>query len=141
MRTRTEIPADPIRRRCRRALQDHRRRARADGQTLDYTAEDLERLVREAPVCPYCKNVIVPAAVTFDHLVPTARGGRHLLANLTPCCQPCNERKGQLSADEYRALMALVKKFHPRAFADVMGRLRSGGARYARGRSRKGATP
>jgi hypothetical protein len=44
---------------------------------------------------------------------------------------PCNEAKGgSLDADEFRALLALLRGSHPRAWGDVLGRLRAGGKRY-----------
>jgi 5-methylcytosine-specific restriction endonuclease McrA len=128
------IPADPLRRRCQDALAAHRKRARAEGQEIDYGLADLEELARDTPICPYCHNLIPPAGLTFDHRTPTCRGGRHALDNLVACCTSCNVGKGLLSDEEYQMLLQLLGTFHPRAAADVLGRLRAGGARYAHGR-------
>jgi 5-methylcytosine-specific restriction endonuclease McrA len=138
MRTAAEIPADSVRRRCRQALADQHKRARVDGQEIDYDLGALLDLVHATSACPYCGNLIPAGALTFDHRMPTPRGGVHQLANLTACCVPCNLAKGCLTSEEFRQLRAVLRTMHPRAFTDVLARLRSGGARYARGR-RKGA--
>jgi 5-methylcytosine-specific restriction endonuclease McrA len=132
-------PVDPaLRRRCRQALADHRRRAARDFQALDYALADLEDLVRRSPCCCYCGCPLSPATFALDHATPTARGGRHALGNLLVCCEVDNQRKGILTADEYRALWRLLSTWHPRAGADVLRRLRAGGRRYATGRGRGG---
>jgi 5-methylcytosine-specific restriction endonuclease McrA len=118
--------------RCRAALAKHRRRARADRQRLDYTAEDLLALARRSPTCPYCRCVIHPGVLAFDHRTPPTRSGRHALDNLLACCGTCNEAKGLMTEAEYKELLALLRTWHPRAGADVLGRLRSGGRRYRR---------
>lgn len=52
--------------------------------------------------CSYCGcqlqddngDLSVLPFMTIDHVVPTARGGKHVLSNFVPSCQPCNSRKG-----------------------------------------------
>lgn len=41
---------------------------------------------------------------TFDHVVPTSRGGLSTFDNLRLCCNPCNNDKGDLLLDEFLAL-------------------------------------
>lgn len=43
----------------------------------------------------------VPNA-TVDHKVPLSRGGKDEPSNWAVCCQPCNVKKGQMTADEFR---------------------------------------
>lgn len=62
-----------------------------------------------------------------DHVQPTSRGGLFRLANLCVCCQRCNEIKGLLTADEFAALLALMRAWPERARADVLRRLWAGG--------------
>jgi 5-methylcytosine-specific restriction endonuclease McrA len=52
-------------------------------------------------VCHYCKRATSPAALTMDHLVPLARGGRSTKGNLVPCCKECNNKKRQLLPMEW----------------------------------------
>jgi 5-methylcytosine-specific restriction endonuclease McrA len=127
---RPSATADPLRRVCSAALSHHRARARADHQALDYGLADLERLARRTQACPYCGAVLSPGTVSFDHRVPTSRRADYRLCNLAVVCPPCQSAKGRMSADEYLALLALLKTFHPAVFGDVLGRLRGGGKRY-----------
>ncbi len=43
--------------------------------------------------CASCKKRLTLAQVTFDHVVPTAKGGRTEITNLQVLCQPCNGAK------------------------------------------------
>lgn len=119
--------------RCRAAYAKHKRRARADRQRLDYTVLDLLALARRTPTCPYCRCVLHPGILAFDHRIPPVRSGRHALDNLLACCATDNEAKGVMTEEEYRELLALLRGWHPRAGADVLARLRHGGRRYRRG--------
>src|SRR5205823_1536216 len=94
-------------RRCRRILGDQRRRARADGVQLPYGLDEVLALARAALVCGYCRLPLPLDLLRFDHAKPTARGGRHELANLTPCCDRCNHLKGKLDVDEFAELQHL----------------------------------
>ena len=44
-------------------------------------------------VCAYCQGTFAPEALTMDHIVPLARGGRSTKGNVVPCCQACNAEK------------------------------------------------
>jgi hypothetical protein len=125
------FPADSSQSRCRRALAAHRQRAREEGRLLDYDLADLEELARTSVQCYWCR---MPVAwdFHFDHVLPTARGGAHELANLVVSCGRCNLLKGQLTGAEMQALLSLLAGFHPAASADLSRRLLAGGRRYAR---------
>jgi len=52
--------------------------------------------------CYICK-VNLPfkdKSATFDHELPNARGGLSDFANLRLCCNPCNNKKGDLTLEE-----------------------------------------
>lgn len=62
------------------------------------TNADLAQLVAEAGYrCAYCRREFDQssraASLTFDHVVPLARSGRHEVANLRPACWSCNASK------------------------------------------------
>lgn len=117
-------------RRCRQALQDHRRKAKVDMIRLDYGLADLVVLVKDSPTCFYCRCPL-DFTFQFDHKTPIARTPQaHTLRNLAVVCAPCNAAKGQLDAEEYRRLLSLLDGFHPAARADVLRRLKAGGKRY-----------
>lgn len=48
--------------------------------------------------CPYCWTIMAgqqstPTAPTWDHVIPTSRGGSNEAANVIPACQRCNRDK------------------------------------------------
>lgn len=72
----------------------HLRRLRvAMGKSgLCITATQLGDLLQAAEGrCVYCGRQV--ERLTLDHFVPISTGGRHELANLLPCCKPCNSSK------------------------------------------------
>jgi len=127
-----------LRDKCRRAMSNHRSRARKDGETLNYTQGDLEALAKSQQTCTYC-GVPLGWDWQWDHYEPVARSSQaHRLSNLVLCCQSCNKIKGALSGDEFRDLLDLLKTFDPRGAADVRMRLKLGGkARGAFGKKKE----
>lgn len=75
------------------ALAAFRHAAQKRGATGDLyylTVEKLRaRFDMYAGKCAYCGGI----ADSFDHRVPTSRGGLHFPSNLLPACRPCNTRK------------------------------------------------
>jgi len=49
--------------------------------------------VRDDYTCQYCARQFEPEDLTFDHVVPVARGGRRSWENIVTACMPCNRRK------------------------------------------------
>ncbi|MCI0488954.1 MAG: RNA-guided endonuclease IscB [Blastocatellia bacterium] len=49
--------------------------------------------------CAYCKKKDVPLQI--EHIVPKSRGGTNRISNLTIACQSCNQKKGNMTADEF----------------------------------------
>lgn len=43
--------------------------------------------------CQYCDEKFAPADLTFDHVLPRARGGLTCWNNIVAACSPCNTRK------------------------------------------------
>ena len=54
-------------------------------------------------VCHYCGRTTPARALTMDHIVPLARGGRSTKGNLVPACKDCNNRKKSLLPMEWDA--------------------------------------
>ena len=50
--------------------------------------------LRDRFTCQYCGQVFAASALTFDHVVPRARGGATNWSNVVAACGPCNLRKG-----------------------------------------------
>lgn len=49
--------------------------------------------------CVYCGDENVPLEV--EHIVPKSRGGTDRITNLTLSCNPCNQKKDNLTAEEF----------------------------------------
>ena len=50
--------------------------------------------LRDGYRCQYCGNRFSHQQLTYDHLIPSAKGGDHEWSNLVAACKPCNGRKG-----------------------------------------------
>lgn len=61
-------------------------------KTAAFTRFNL--FLRDGFTCQYCGST---GDMTFDHVVPRARGGRTTWENVVASCGPCNLRKGALS--------------------------------------------
>ena len=57
-------------------------------------------------VCHYCGQPTPPRALTMDHIVPIARGGKTAKGNVVPCCKACNNQKKQLLPIEWEAYLS-----------------------------------
>ena len=55
--------------------------------------------LRDRFSCQYCGNAKQVEELTFDHVVPRARGGRTMWSNEVAACAPCNLRKGHQAPD------------------------------------------
>ncbi len=51
-------------------------------------------------VCHYCGKTVGAEALTMDHVVPVARGGRSTRGNVVPACGACNQNKRCLTPAE-----------------------------------------
>ena len=76
----------------------HRRRAmQKQNGVFIILHKELKRLYSSP--CNYCG---AKQNITADHVVPIARGGRHSIGNLVPCCKSCNSRKQHSYIMEWR---------------------------------------
>ena len=58
--------------------------------------------------CQYCRHKFRTEDLTFDHVVPIARGGRKTWENIVTACWRCNNKKSGLTPEE--AGMRLYRK-------------------------------
>lgn len=49
--------------------------------------------------CAYCGKTDVPLEI--EHIIPKSRGGTDRVSNLTLACHECNQKKGNLTAEEF----------------------------------------
>jgi len=68
--------------------------------------------------CQYCGTRLAPPQLTFDHVVPVARGGRKDWNNIVTCCISCNRKKGDRQAAE-AGLTLRRRPRRPPAFAHI----------------------
>jgi len=70
---------------------EHIRRERARARELRRTQWWKRR--KATGTCHYCGSTFPPQALTMDHVVPIARGGRSTKGNVVAACKPCNNEK------------------------------------------------
>jgi 5-methylcytosine-specific restriction endonuclease McrA len=64
--------------------------------------------IRDDHKCQYCGKRLTPDELTWDHVLPRARGGKTEWKNVVTCCIECNRKKGGRVPSE--ASMVLIKK-------------------------------
>ncbi len=55
---------------------------------------------RDRHRCQYCNIKCALSELTYDHVVPRAKGGLTTWENITTCCYTCNARKGNRTPGE-----------------------------------------
>ncbi|MBN4054321.1 HNH endonuclease [Nitrospira defluvii] len=63
---------------------------------------------RDKHHCQYCGRHFKTSALTFDHVLPIAKGGKKTWTNIVTACIRCNNRKSGHTPEE--ANMRLIKK-------------------------------
>ena len=63
--------------------------------------------LRDQGQCQYCGRRFNRRDLTYDHVIPRARGGLGSWENMVTCCRPCNLRKGGRTPQE--AGMSLIR--------------------------------
>ena len=56
-------------------------------------------------LCHYCRRPTPAKALTMDHIVPIARGGKSTKGNIVPACKACNTKKRQMLPMEWEAYL------------------------------------
>ena len=60
--------------------------------------------------CYYCGRSFSPEALTMDHIVPLARGGKSTRGNVVPSCKTCNNKKKYMLPIEWEEyLQSLIE--------------------------------
>ena len=67
------------------------KREREKARSLRKT--DWWRALLQKGVCHYCGREVGADALTMDHVIPLARGGKSVKSNVVPCCKDCNSNK------------------------------------------------
>jgi 5-methylcytosine-specific restriction endonuclease McrA len=73
-------------------------RVRGRRVRVPFTRVNIYR--RDGYTCQYCGSTFDSEDLTFDHVVPAARGGGKSWENIATACVPCNRRKGARTPEE-----------------------------------------
>lgn len=65
---------------------------RPRNQEIRFTRYNI--YLRDKGRCQYCGHQFNMRDLTYDHVIPRARGGLGSWENVVTCCRPCNLRKG-----------------------------------------------
>jgi 5-methylcytosine-specific restriction endonuclease McrA len=57
---------------------------------------------RDHCVCQYCGKPLTVSRVTFDHVDPRAKGGKHSWENVVASCKPCNNAKSDDTSGRWK---------------------------------------
>ena len=87
--------------------------------------------------CRYCRTHFTIEGIAVDHATPLSRNGSTGLDNLDYPCRPCNNRKGEMTVDEFKKLLAFLETI-PLARISVLKRLEQSVALAAGARSNAG---
>ena len=104
--------------------------AKRTGETRKKVARWLKKQTSVAVECPFCKAGLSIGKFAVDHKNPISRGGSALLANCWLTCQPCNRAKGDLTVDEFSALLDFLTCQSERMKKSVLARRKIAGAMY-----------
>ena len=63
--------------------------------------------------CFYCGDSLNGKNFTRDHVKPKCKGGKGNKRNKVDCCNTCNNEKGCLDLEEFRAAIAYRKGLLP----------------------------
>jgi hypothetical protein len=80
--------------------------------------------------CAYCTCPLFADSLRVEHPIPASRGGELGFSNLVVACDTCNRAKGELTADEFRAVRTVLDemlhdgRLSVAGFQDIWKRLR-----------------
>jgi len=90
---RTRLQSDPDR---QESMKNHRAKRRAQKQTTQVADKIRWKFIieRDKSTCYICHRTLTEKEITFDHVIPLAKGGPHIEENIRVACGGCNSRKG-----------------------------------------------
>ncbi|MFQ5543145.1 MAG: HNH endonuclease [Nitrospiria bacterium] len=81
-------------------------RIRANQRVLRFSRSNI--FLRDKHCCQYCHRHFSSKELTFDHVIPIAKGGQKNWTNIVTACVQCNHRKSGRTPEE--ANMHLLRK-------------------------------
>ncbi len=68
------------------------RAMRSKKKAIKFSRENV--YVRDQGKCQYCGDKVPRANLTYDHVIPRAKGGKTEWTNIVIACGTCNQKKG-----------------------------------------------
>jgi len=93
------------------ASDEHMRREKAKAREIRSSPWWKRR--RSTGMCFYCGRKYRAIELTMDHIIPLARGGKSIHANIVPACKDCNNKKKYLLPIEWEEYLDTLKKGSP----------------------------
>ncbi len=79
---------------------------RKERKRVTSLAKSIAFRKRAVVPCFYCGEPLRKPDATGDHKHPVSKGGLNVISNIVIACAPCNGRKGSLSIDQFKRLLA-----------------------------------
>lgn len=103
---------------------------RKQAAVIAFTRDDLHhwlmgRVGLGITLCPYCSVPIDILSLTIDHVVPRSIGGEFSLANMQAICKDCNERKGDMTHEAFKALLRFLLTLSQYDQSKLLSRLKA----------------
>lgn len=82
--------------------------------------------IRDLFTCQYCSHQHRPSSLTYDHVVPRSKGGDTSWSNVVTACTSCNNKKGDMSIEEFfkKYQLKLKKQPHVPSHAELTNKAR-----------------
>ena len=108
-----------------------------EGATLPTFEEIKKWLFNHYPfICEYDQVPLKDEDAGFDHNVPISRGGSFGLDNIVICHKLHNSAKGELTGDEYKELLFLIRNWKDKG-ERFLSRLRQSNTIFNKRKKRK----
>ncbi len=91
-------------------------------KTVRFTRQNV--FWRDSHRCQYCGLRLSSSDLTFDHVIPSSRGGPTTWENIVSACHPCNTKKGSKTPKE-AGLKLLKPPKEPKWTPEICLRLKS----------------
>lgn len=82
-------------------VRQHVRRSAMLDSTDTASKEDTLAIKEQHTSCFWCDSLLKYPERTIDHLIPVAKGGKHVLGNLVIACKSCNSRKRTKDPEDF----------------------------------------
>ena len=86
------------------------------GQSFENAIYALTYCMKGRRRCYYCKNEFPKSQITMDHMYPRDTGGPTIPQNLIPACKSCNEKKSNMTYDQFLTFSALPTAEEKKAY-------------------------